>query len=76
MTIEHELKELHDCSTTIANMTLQRNNLIVKARIDGWPWQTIADMTGLSLSGVHKIARSLNEGSLPSPARRRKPSFE
>ncbi len=71
-----ELQELHIASKLIAAETEKRNALIVQARIDGWPWTTIAEIAGLSLSGVQKIARLANNGKPPVPKTRSKPKFD
>lgn len=71
-----ELQQLHIASKTVARETEIRNELITKARIEGWPWPTIAEATGLSLSGVQKIARLANNGELPVPKTKRKPKFD
>lgn len=72
---DNELQPLHESSKLIAAETEKRNALIVSARIAGWPWPTIAEAAGLSLSGVQKIARLANGGTLPVPRTQVKPKF-
>lgn len=72
---EIDLLELHAIAKTIAASIEDRNRLILQARIDGWPWSTIAEATGLTVNGVEKIATKANGGKRPIPKRMQKPSF-
>lgn len=56
--------------TARANEAL-RNERIVAARVDGWPWAKIAEAAGLTPMGVQNIARRLNGGQLPKPRQQR-----
>lgn len=70
---EVNLEELREAGNTAAHATQKRNELILQARLDGWPWATIADMTGLTVNGVEKIAERMNNGIRPVPRTRQKP---
>lgn len=73
---DSELQQLHIASKTVARETEVRNALILQARIDGWPWATIAEATGLTINGVEKIARRVNGGIKPIPKTQVKPKFD
>lgn len=70
------LQQLHNASKTVARETEIRNQLILEARLNGWPWAIIAEATGLTINGVEKIARRVNGGNKPIPKNRIKPTFE
>lgn len=72
---DSKLQQLHIASKTVARETEIRNELILQARLDGWPWATIAEATGLTINGVEKIARRMNGGIKPIPKTQVKPTF-
>ena len=64
------LDELQEAGNALVRATAARNELIVAARLDGYPWASIADVTGLTVSGVEKVAMRLNGGRRPVPRQR------
>lgn len=64
------LDELREAADAAREATETRNRLVVELREDGYSWPRIAEATGLSESGVERIARAVNGGSLPIPRQR------
>lgn len=54
-------------NTFITTELAKRDKLIVKARVDAWPWAKIATAVGLTRVGAENAARRGNKGVLPTP---------
>jgi len=64
------LAELTSSAAQIVESTEARDRLIVEARLDGWPWASIAEAAKMTPAGVQKAATRANGGVLPVPRQR------
>ena len=62
-----DLADLRDAVASMASSLQRRNELIVAARRDGWPWANIAEAAGVTRQHAQLIARTTNGGVLPKP---------
>jgi hypothetical protein len=58
--------DLRQAADMIKIAIAERNRLVTVARFAGYKWSEVAQLTGLTIVGVQKIARIANGGTLPA----------
>ncbi len=70
------LQELNEIAQLLKDATVRRNQLILQARLDGWPIPALAEAALLSVGGISLIAKAENGGVNPIPRQKQKSSFK